>query len=88
MGALFDIAGYLAKPIVLGVLVLILLGLLNEGAAPRLGGGSFECQGFTNDPEWNRVICQYHPARLLNMPVNELLPAFGAAPETDTEAGS
>jgi len=86
MGALIDIVAYLAKPIFLGVVILILLGLVSEGSGPRMNGGiGFECRGFTSDPEWNRVICQYHPARLLDMPVGDLLPGFLAARSADAE---
>ena len=80
MGALLDIVGYLAKPIFLGLVVLVVLGLLNEGQSRSFGAGiGFECHGFTNDPEWNRVICQYHPARLLQRPVSDLVPGFRGA---------
>ena len=86
MGALIDIVAYLAKPIFLGLVVLILLGLWNAGGGPRVGGGiGFECRGFTNDPDWNRVLCQYHPARLLDMPVSDLLPDFLAARAVDAQ---
>ncbi len=79
MGALFDIVGYLAKPLFLAVVVLVVLGLLNEAQAPRIGGGAgFECKGVFDDPEWNRILCQYHPGRWLNAPVSSVVPGLGA----------
>ncbi|MEM9247508.1 MAG: hypothetical protein AAGB05_02315 [Pseudomonadota bacterium] len=84
MGALFDMIGYLAKPLFLAVVALVVLGLLNESQGPRLGGGAgFECQGVFNDPDWNRVLCQYHPGRWLDMPVSQLVPGLSGAAETD-----
>ena len=77
MGALLDVISYLAKPLVLGLIALVLLGLLNEANGPRVGAGvGFECRGFTNDPAWNRTLCQYHPGRLLDRPVTDFLPGF------------
>ncbi|MEM0937610.1 MAG: hypothetical protein AAGJ91_17075 [Pseudomonadota bacterium] len=78
MGALFDIIGYLAKPLFLAVVALVVLGFVDAGQTSASGTSvGFECQGFTNDPDWNRIICQYHPGRLLNRPVSELVPGFG-----------
>ena len=65
----------LGRPLALGLMLLIGLGLLNvKPEAGRTGTDGFTCHGFTDDAALNRRLCQYHPARIWNMPITELLP--------------
>ena len=78
MGALGDLVGGLLKPLLVALLILVALSLFSS--RPDAGGGTgFACTGFTDDPALNRMICRFHPARIWNMPVADLLPWFGAA---------
>ncbi|PRY21750.1 hypothetical protein CLV78_10819 [Aliiruegeria haliotis] len=80
MGALANVVGGLWKPLALGLLVLVALGLMSDDSG--FAAGKFNCSGFTNDPDLNRIICQYHPVRIWNTPVTELLPFLAPATET------
>ncbi len=80
MGAIANAIGNLGKPLILGILLLVGLGLLSEDPrAGHLGASGFDCRGFTNDPDLNRAICRYSPARLWNMPITELVPWLAPA---------
>ena len=81
MGAIGDLFGSLLKPLLVALLVIVALGLFSNqpGSAGGAGaGGAFACPSWFDDPAINRAICKYHPARLWNMPVAELLPWLDA----------
>ena len=71
MGA--DFSNWLLKPLLVGLLVLVGLGLFSVDPA-RGDGAGFDCYAFTGNAELNRTICKYNPARLWNMPVSDLVP--------------
>lgn len=75
MQGFLDLLVGLARPILLAGVILVCLGLLSDhsGTGTTAATG-FECRGFTNDPEINRLLCRYHPARLWNTPVTDLMP--------------
>lgn len=78
MQALSDILGGLARPLLLAGVLIVILGLLSDHSGNGATGSSgFECKGFTSDPEVNRMLCRFHPARLWNTPVEELVPWLG-----------
>lgn len=86
MGALAQTLGGLGRPLVLCVLVLLGLGLLDHD--PGTGGeaaGGFSCKHWTSDPKLNRFLCQYHPARIWNMPVTDLLPSLSGRTAEEQE---
>ncbi|NDR57757.1 hypothetical protein [Aliiruegeria sabulilitoris] len=87
MGALAQTLGGLGRPLVLGLVILLGLGLVsdNSGKGTTASGG-LSCKGWTNDPELNRLICRYHPARIWNMPVSEMLPFL--APKAEEMAAA
>jgi len=74
MWGLADLLGGLAKPMVMAAVLLVGLGFLSvDTAAGKAGTGGFTCKGFTSSAEMNRMICRYHPARIWNMPVTQVL---------------
>lgn len=74
MWGLADLVGGLAKPFVMAAVLLVGLGFLTvDPSAGKAGSGGFTCKGFTSNPEVNRTICRYHPARIWNMPVLQVL---------------
>ncbi|SDI86379.1 hypothetical protein [Aliiruegeria lutimaris] len=85
MGALAQTLGGLGRPLVLGLVILLGLGLVsdNSGKGTTAAGG-LSCGGWTSDPELNRLICRFHPSRIWNMPVSELLPVL--SPKTEEMA--
>ncbi|SNS89251.1 hypothetical protein [Tropicimonas sediminicola] len=75
MGAIATTLGNLAKPLVLGLIMLVALGLLSsDPASGNRGATGFDCRGFTDSPELNRTICRFSPSRIWNTPVVELVP--------------
>ena len=78
MGALAQTLGGLGKPMALGLVILLGLGLVSDDSSKGTSGaGGFSCSAWTTDPELNRLLCRYHPARIWNMPVSELIPFLG-----------
>lgn len=78
MGALLNTIGGLGRPLVLGVVILIVFGLLSSDPTSGNAGDGFSCWRITSDPELNRLLCQYSPARIWNMPLADLLPEWAA----------
>lgn len=82
MGALGDLFGGLLKPLLVALLVLTGMSLFSNRPDAGGTGVAFECRSYTSDPELNRLICRYHPVRLWNMPIGDLIPWLDArAPE-------
>jgi hypothetical protein len=78
MNMISDVFGGLLKPLVLGVVLLVGLGLVSaDPAAGRTGADGFSCKGFFNDADWNRALCRFHPARIWNTPIADLVPFLG-----------
>ena len=75
MGALGDLFGSILKPLLLALLIIIALGLFsNRPGTAGSGAASFSCPNWFTDPEINRLVCRYHPVRIWNTPVADLLP--------------
>lgn len=90
MGALGDLIGGLLKPLLVALLVIVALGLVSNGpgsagSAGTGAGGAFSCPNWFDDPALNRTICKYHPARVWNTPVADLLPWLSAAADDVVE---
>ncbi len=81
MGALLNMIGGMGRPIALGLVILVGLGLANSGTSGAAKGGGFSCHNATSDPGLNRMLCNLSPERILNTPITELLPFL--APEKD-----
>jgi len=79
MGALGDLFGTLLKPLLLALLLIVALGLFSDRPGTAGGGASFACPRWFDDPGINRMICRYHPVRIWNTPVSELVPWTDAA---------
>ena len=75
MRAITDLLANFAKPFLVAVVILIGFGLIGaDPATGRTGSEGFDCKGFTNNPEWNRTLCRYHPRRIWTTSVGELVP--------------
>ena len=83
MGAITNLFGNVIRPLFLGLLILVGLGLLSaDPQSGKLGANASGCQSFTSDPDLNRTICRLNPMRLWNTPVGELVPWLAPAAET------
>ncbi|WP_068114266.1 hypothetical protein [Tropicimonas marinistellae] len=81
MGAIANVIGNMARPLFLGLLLVIGLGFMTGD--PHNGHSGAACRDWTTDPELNRTLCRYHPTRILNTPVTELVPWIVPDAKTD-----
>ena len=74
MGIIGDLFGSLLKPLLVALLFLIALSLLSDQPGSGTAQAGFSCPSYFSDPELNRLVCRFHPVRIWNMPVRDLLP--------------
>ena len=61
------------------VVLMLLIGagvLTTDTGEGRAALSGFACQGGTDNAALNRTLCRYHPARLWNMPISEIIPGL------------
>jgi hypothetical protein len=82
MSILESFFGSVLKPLLVALLILVALGMMSSRPDRGGGGATFACPQYFADPQINRLVCRFHPVRLWNTPVRDLLPgvAAGAAP--------
>lgn len=67
----------LSRPLVVVAILLVGAGVLSvDPSAGRASASGFACKGFTNNAELNRAMCRFHPARIWNTPVADLVPGL------------
>ena len=67
----------LAKPLV--VVMVLLIGasvLAADKGDGRVGLSGIACEGFTSNPQINRLWCTYHPSRIWHLPITEVIPGL------------
>lgn len=76
MKSIGEILGSPLKPMLLLLLVLIAVAMLSGDPSSGQAAGGIACTGLTDNAQFNRMLCQLNPARLLDMPVTELFSGF------------
>lgn len=64
----------LGRPLIIGVILIVGLGLMSgDSTSGTRGADGFLCRGWTDIPDVNRAICRLNPARIWNTPIADLL---------------